>query len=78
MYAVDLAFSPEFRAGEPHLLFQGAYPDPPGFDYDVTPDGKRFLMLENPEFFVPSSTLVAVTNFFDELKRRVPTGFRGQ
>ncbi len=74
MYAVDVSFDPEFRAGEPRLLFEGAFPNVPGLGYDITPDGREFLMLENKDFLKPSTTLTVVTNFFDELRRRVRPG----
>ena len=53
-------------------------PCPQGYDlaigrdfYDVTEDGQRFLMARA---FKPSTepTFVLVTNFFEELKRRLP------
>jgi serine/threonine-protein kinase len=43
--------------------------------YDVSPDGKRFLMLKNGEAPVPTSTaphIVVVQNWFEDLKRLVP------
>jgi len=74
MYAVDVTLGPVFRAGEPRLLFEGPYPDVPGLGYDIAPDGRRFLMLANEDILKPSATLTVVTNFFDELRRRVPSG----
>jgi hypothetical protein len=41
--------------------------------YDVTPDGRRFVMLRhvaNPS--TDNATVVAVENFFDVLRRKVP------
>jgi len=45
--------------------------------FDLAPDGKRFLVLMAPE--APASALTQshvtlMTNFFDELRRRVPQG----
>ena len=37
--------------------------------YDVTPDGERFLMVENSDDF----RIVIVQNWIEELKRLVPT-----
>ena len=74
MYAVDVTLGPEFRAGEPRLLYDGPYPDVSGFGFDITSDGKQFLRLENKDFMKPSTTLTVVTDFFDELRRRVPPG----
>jgi hypothetical protein len=44
-------------------------------DYDVAPDGRRFLMLKAataPEG--ASGELHVVVNWFEELRRRVPVG----
>ncbi len=70
MYAVHVTLSPEFHAGEPQLLFEGPFPDVPGLGFEITPDGKQFLMLENKDFFKPTATLTVVTDFLDELHRR--------
>jgi dipeptidyl aminopeptidase/acylaminoacyl peptidase len=74
MYAVDVTLGPEFRAGEPRLLFEGPYPDMPGLGYDISSDGKQFLLLESKDFSKTSTTLTVITSFFDELRRRVPPG----
>ena len=68
-----------WRAGTPSKLFDGHYyyggvgtPDRP---YDVSPDGRRFLMIknaENPNRANAGSRIVVVENWFEELKRRVP------
>jgi hypothetical protein len=70
MYAVDVTRGPA-NTGKPQFLFDGAYPDASGFGYDMAPDG-RFRMLENKDILRPVTTLTVVTNFFDELRRRVP------
>ena len=72
-YAVDVTLAPEFRAGKPRLLFEGPFLDIPGFSYDMTPDGQRFLVHENTEQFKAWTTLTVITNFFDQLPRRVPS-----
>jgi serine/threonine-protein kinase len=76
MHAVDVTLTPDFRAGQPRLLFAGAFPNVPGFDFAVAPGGREFLMLENKEFLQPATTLTVITNFFDDLKRRVPARAR--
>jgi Tol biopolymer transport system component len=45
-----------------------------GLNYDIAPDGRRFLMLKRimPEF----RQINVVQNWFEELKRLVPTGKR--
>ena len=72
MYSVDVTLTPHFRAGQPKLLFAGAFPNIPGFDFSVAPGGREFLMLENKEFLQPTTALTVVTNVFDDLKRRAP------
>jgi len=68
MMAVDVETGAAFRALVPRILFTKASPD-----YDVAPDGRRFIMLKlatAPEG-APSEMHV-VLNWFDELRRRVP------
>jgi Tol biopolymer transport system component len=77
MMAVDIATQPGFTAGKPRMLFEGHYemapfPIP---NYDVSPDGQRFLMLKSIEATQAAPTQInVVLNWFEELKRRVPTG----
>jgi hypothetical protein len=66
--AVDVQTGDTFDAGAPHLVFEKA-----AADYDVSPDGQRFLMLKPAETAGSSvSELHVVLNFFDELRRLVP------
>ena len=62
-----------FAAGKPRLLFEGQYAPPPTTspNYDVPPDGQRFLMLKASQQQAATQIHV-VLNWFDELKRRVP------
>jgi len=77
MMAVDIATQPGFTAGKPRMLFEGPYMASPFMysNYDVSPDGQRFLMLKPGEAgeAVPTQINV-VLNWFEELKRRVPPG----
>jgi eukaryotic-like serine/threonine-protein kinase len=77
MMAVDIAAQPSFIAGKTRVLFEGRYEPTPGTtpNYDVSPDGQRFLMLKSGEAGEAAPTQVnVVLNWFEELKRRVPTG----
>jgi hypothetical protein len=77
MMAVDIATRPGFAAGKPRVLFEGEYvPTPLTFpNYDVSPDGQRFLMLKPAEATEGAPTQInVVLNWFEELKRRVPPG----
>jgi serine/threonine-protein kinase len=76
LMAVDITTKPSFAVGKPHTLFEGPYVQAvlPIFNYDVSPDGQRFLMIKpvEQEHAAPSQINV-VLNWFEELKRRVPT-----
>ncbi len=59
------------------LLFEGPYLSGPGglrTNYDVTPDGQKFVMLQESE--QATTQINVVLNWFEELKQRVPTGTR--
>ncbi len=42
-------------------------------NYDVAPDGRRFVMIKESEQESASVQINVVLNWFEELKRRVPT-----
>jgi hypothetical protein len=73
MHAVDVTLTPGFHAGQPRLLFAGAFPNIPGFDFAVAPGGQEFLMLENRAFLDAPTTLTVITSFVDDLNRRAET-----
>jgi len=69
MLAVPVSTSAAFSAGAPRMLFEGSYTRM-GWqqaNYDVAPDGKRFLMVRGDAPRLPTSIDV-VTNWFDELR----------
>jgi eukaryotic-like serine/threonine-protein kinase len=77
MMAVDISTLPSFTAGKPHMLFQGPYvPTPLTFpNYDVSADGRRFLMLKsNGQAQAAATQINVVLNWFEELKQKVPAG----
>jgi eukaryotic-like serine/threonine-protein kinase len=77
MMVVDIATQPSFAAGKPRMLFQGPYERSPATspNYDVSPDGQRFLMLKPADTGESAPTQInVVLNWFEELKRRVPPG----
>jgi serine/threonine-protein kinase len=77
MMAVEIATQQSFTAGKPRVLFQGRYVPSPATapNYDVSPDGQRFMMLKPSEQEASAPTQInVVLNWFEELKRRVPTG----
>jgi len=69
-WAVDVTTEPKFSAGRPRKLFKGDYQT----SYDVTPDGQMFLMgKQHPRPEKPVTQLHVTLNWFEELKRLVPT-----
>ena len=76
MMVVDISTQPDFSIGKPKMLFQGPYvPTPFTFpNYDVSPDGQRFLMLKSSEQAASLTQIVVVQNWFEELKQKVPPG----
>jgi serine/threonine-protein kinase len=74
MMAVEITTQPSFSAGTPKVLFQGQYQllslSTP--NYDVSPDGQRFLMLKPDQETQSATQINVVLNWFEELKRRVP------
>ncbi len=77
MMAVDIAAQPSFTAGKPRMLFEGHYVPPPGTtpNYDVSPDGQRFLMIKPSEAGDAAPAQInVVLNWFEELKRLTAAG----
>ena len=71
LWVVPISPGPTFAAGRPVKLFEGNYG---AFNqgrqtYDVSPDGKRFVMIQPVETPTP---IIVVQNWTDELKRLVP------
>ena len=75
MMAVDITTEPEFSVGKARELFTGDFDaSVPIRGYDISPDGKRFLMVKESEEQPAATQLIVVLNWFEELKRLVPTG----
>jgi len=57
------------------LLFEGRFQFSPGdstsLNYDISPDGQRFLMIKEEQ--EEQAQINIVLNWFEELKRLVPT-----
>jgi len=75
MMVVSVQTKPSFRAGRPGVLFEGSHRAtnrPLGFQYyDISPDGERFLMIKQEQ--TAGGQINVVQNWFEELKRLVPT-----
>ena len=70
---------PRFTAGNPQVIVEGPFatilPGINGRMYDVSRDGRRFLLIkavEGTEQAAPPPQVVVVQNWFEELKRLAP------
>ena len=72
MMAVDITTTPTAVVGTPRKLFEGSYSRSPAFwpNYDVTPDGQRFLMIKGSPR-VPATRINVMLDWAGELKRLV-------
>ena len=74
--AVSIDTSSAFSSGDPQELFSGPYYRTAinrGHTYDVTPDGQKFVMIRESESDTSGSEIIVIQNWFEELKRLVPT-----
>jgi Tol biopolymer transport system component len=73
MMAVPVTFRPTFTVGAPRQLFEGRFGATTGIrSYDVTADGKRFLMVQQKERPpVAAAEMILVQNWIEEVKARV-------
>lgn len=71
MMTVPVEAGRTFSAGTPRALFEAAYfPPLAGRSFDLSRDGRRFLMIKAPvEEQVAPPQLVVVLNWIEELKR---------
>jgi serine/threonine-protein kinase len=78
MMVVDVTLGEMFTAGRPRVLWEAPSVQYPGGtggrSYDVTPDGRRFLMTQQTGATSqpPITHVVLVQNWLDELKRLSP------
>jgi hypothetical protein len=73
--AASIRIGPHFEVETPELLFEGRFRSHGGFgfpNYDITPDGQQFVMIRG-EAPAPLTEIHVVVNWFEELKRLVPT-----
>jgi serine/threonine-protein kinase len=75
LMVVPLETDRMFAARTPERVFTGQYAPPfGGRNYDVSPDGQRFLMLKvSIAAAAPPARFIVVEDWFDELRRLVPT-----
>ena len=71
--SVELGAGPVFTASTPRPVFEGDYiAGAPLVDFDVHPDGRRFLMIRSAQPDPPVTHVNVVLNWFDELERVLP------
>jgi serine/threonine-protein kinase len=70
--AASVTTEPTFVVGKRRTLFDGPY-HAGRHSYDVSPNGKRFVMIQLGEKEANLMQLHIVLNWFEELKRLVPT-----
>jgi Tol biopolymer transport system component len=77
LWAVAVETGPDFAAEGQTLLFEASYEPEPNLagnpNYDVSLDGQQFLMVQQPAGTGEATDFTVVLNWFEELKRLVPT-----
>jgi Tol biopolymer transport system component len=73
MMVVPVQLQPTFTADTPRMLFQGEYGVTANIrGYDVSPDGRRFLMVQQKERSATRlADMIIVQNWVEELKQSV-------
>lgn len=75
MMVVSIKTDPHLSWSDPKMLFEGTYlmlTDTR--NYDIHPNGQRFLLVGEIDQEVDDQQINIIINWFDELKRLVPTG----
>jgi dipeptidyl aminopeptidase/acylaminoacyl peptidase len=74
LMAVSVDIGDSFRAKKPQRLFAGSYRgESQDMAFDVSPDGRRFLMIKS-DVAATLRQINAAQNWFEELKQQVPPG----
>jgi serine/threonine-protein kinase len=76
MMSISFSTDPELTIGQPQHMFEGVYRTPLHFgrQYDLAPDGSRFLMIKKVPPLPASTKFNIINNWIEELKQLVPTG----
>ena len=69
MMAVSVQTQPSLKSGKPRVFASGSYRG----DYDITPDGLRFVTIKRRKQGSEPTQIRVVLNWLEELKRLVPT-----
>ena len=69
---VRIVSEPELKLSRPEVLFESNHKmgSNYGHEYDISPDGQRFLMIKSSDD--SGVQLIVVHNWFEELKRLAP------
>lgn len=76
LFKVSILTEPTVQVGSPELMFEGRFMGSSSFwgrNYDISPRGDFFILIEEGEM-QPATQINIVHNWFEELKRLVPTG----
>ena len=73
MISVEVRSEGELTLGTPTVLYERPYARSLFPTFTVTPDGQRFIDIDDSEAEHPPTQLILVQNFDDELERLVPT-----
>ena len=73
MMTVSFNTDPVLSVGKPRLLFTGKFlsSDPMAQTYDLSSDGKKFLMIRNIEPELKITHINVIHNWIEELKTKV-------
>jgi Tol biopolymer transport system component len=71
-YEVEVSFKPDFSIERSQFLFSGPYRNVPGYSYDLTPDGKKFLLLRPISKDQTTRNLKVIKNWFEEVNQLAP------
>jgi len=77
MWVADVQTKPSFSVGRPRLLFENRRLSVinPVRGYDISLDDQSFLMVKSEEREPrPMTEMILIQNWFEEIKRLVPTG----
>ena len=66
----DVTTEPTLQIGVPRVLFRAQFARIQGKNYDVTPDGRRFLMVESVDSAPPREVTV-ILNRMEDVKSRL-------
>jgi Tol biopolymer transport system component len=75
LFSVAVSSTADFTASGPSLVFEGPFEPRPtagsGANYDVSPDGRGFVMIKKEEEPLPRQVIVD-QDWLQQLKRRLP------